>query len=218
MNYLLIGGILFGGLPILTGFFSFNFLNKTHKVFLFFLSFGFTIDVLSFLFYEENNMVGLTYLFNIYSLVEAIFFIGYLAVVSRIIWLKRYKYYLFIGFTLFWIFVNLILGKKSAYGENMGGMFEMSYMLVVSALSVAAILNWMEEKEKLTLRPDFWFSLGIFFYCFSVFFLFILRNNPFINKIWFAHNLINFIATVLFIAGFTNILILRKEEAKKQAE
>ena len=79
--------------------------------------------------------------------------------------------------------------------------FNMAYEIVISFYAGVELLRLIEEKRDPLAAPFFWVVLGIFFYCFSTFFIMSLLYSGISFSIWYVNNIINIITYLMYSYG-----------------
>lgn len=187
-------------IPIFIGIIRYKTAVKPLRLFLFFLIYGFFTDLI------VSPLIQLSlspkyFLFILYSLIESAFlfwFIGYSNSYSLV---KRISFSLAIAMIPFWFITEIVLSPWL----DPSPIFDTAYQILISILSAYSLLKLAEEKIELQKLPMFWFMLGIFFYCFTTFFISIFIGEEIRNKIWFMRNLINLLLYAIFTIGFLTI-------------
>lgn len=80
-------------------------------------------------------------------------------------------------------------------------LFNMLYEVVIAFYAGMELLKMVESKTELTSSPPFWILVGIFFYCFSTFFLMSLLNTGITRDIWYVNNIINIVTYTIYTVG-----------------
>ncbi|MFZ5999308.1 MAG: hypothetical protein ACOYW3_02285 [Bacteroidota bacterium] len=143
--------------------------------------------------------------FNVYSLLEALFFFWMLNYFSEPATLKnasKIALYLVFPFWLIGFFVYPFFIK----GEAARGVpFETTYNVATAFLSAFTILSLIELKSNLPGRGEFWFVLAVFFYTFSTFFIGTFLGSTMLATLWPLNNITNVITYVLYSVGFYHL-------------
>lgn len=150
---------------------------------------------------SHSEYKHLLLVFNIYSLIECLFFFWIAQKLSNKPILKFIDR---IGLALavpFWVSVNFL------YPFIVGGItyrsapFVTTYEVIVSFLTGYLLLEMIEDGKPNFNSVNFWLILAIFFYCFSTFFLMSFLETIISQKIWFMNTIINNITYVLYSIG-----------------
>ncbi len=186
-------------LPVAAGFFVYSKLRQWYRYLLFFLIFGFSVDLFC-TFIDDSNHV-----FNFYRLAEGLFYASFLYHLSdykhsKIIFISVFTSLILVyGITHAIVLENYDLRKLNAA-------FDMFSSIVLSFCAAAVMLQLTQRVEKLTKEPAFWFTTSIFIYFFCTNFLFsLIENRELLFKIWFLHNLINIITYLIDMKGFLSV-------------
>jgi len=195
--------ILFAGLaalavlvPIGFAIRSYTTAGLTIRLFLFFMVIGLATDLtMWFLIYHQSYDYLLS-IFNAYSLVDAMFCFWFIQRVTAPSPLKKIaRIFLWITFPL-WLASILVKTPITIP-------FDTIYEIAVAFLSGFLLLKIAESEGSVAGNPFFWLLLGIFFYCFSTFFLMMLLGTEISQKVWWLNNVINVLTYVLFAVGLS---------------
>lgn len=174
------------------------------RLFFVFLLVGLCTDGLGWwLAYHRQHWIYLQYAFTVYSCVESLFFFWFIGHHVKLNILRRMAQALFVATGLWFLYVFLAQG--SGAGDTSHSYFDPVYLLTVSFLAGLALLQLVETEASITALPVFWLQMGIFFYGFSTFFIFMVKLIPgqeLAGKIWFLHNLINITTYGLYTVAF----------------
>ncbi len=134
--------------------------------------------------------------FDIYCLVECTFFFWIISSYVDFLFKSLLRLFFIISLPV-WI-ICLYLIPILFFTEIPGiALFNLAYEVVISFLAVHVLLKFIEGEKQVSAIPAFWFFLGMFFYCFTTFFLMSFIDSSVGKKIWWAHNVFNMI-TYLF--------------------
>lgn len=86
-----------------------------------------------------------------------------------------------------------------------GPVFDPFYEVSVAFLAGFCLLEMVENQNEIDKEPVFWIFLGMFFYCFSTFFVMGFLNTLLSQKIWFLNNIFNIISYLFYAVGFWKI-------------
>ncbi|HKR05450.1 MAG TPA: hypothetical protein VJY62_12520, partial [Bacteroidia bacterium] len=89
-----------------------------------------------------------------------------------------------------------------SFHSKYDGYFSFIYQITASTFATAAILKFIEVKENVMQEPDYFFLIGIFFYCFCSFFIDFFIGEEIAKKIWWIHDLANCISYLIFVKAF----------------
>jgi hypothetical protein len=161
------------------------------KALAFFLSIGFLVDIGTWHFYNTKNNSVLSGIHNAYDLFEACFLFWFLGRVSPFSRIKFFLLNSWIVLVPFWSirFIN----------PDWFSWFKTFTQLIIAFVSCFFILWLVEKKDDISRNLIVWVLLGIFFYCFSTYF--ILGLVSILSKVWFSHNLANITTNVIYFIG-----------------
>lgn len=193
--------ILFSGLASLPILIPIGFAIKAYgtaglaiRLFLFFLLIGLVTDLTMWVLIYNKHYSYLRPVFNTYSLIDSLFcfwLIQHLAGPTSPL-KKIARICLLLVFPL-WAAALLF--------ESVGIPFETIYEIIVAFLSGFLLLRLAESEGSVATNPFFWLLLGIFFYCFSTFFLMTLLGTEISQKVWWLNNVLNLVTYMLFAVG-----------------
>lgn len=198
-----------GLLPIFFGMLVYRSLGNRYKYFLVFLIYGFLTDALVGLLYSFKFSIFISkILFVIYPLVESVFvfwffrheisdlFIKKLATISMVVMFPYYSITLIIaGTQLDLLYFNTV------------------YNILIAFFSGYVLIQAAEKYDDITKEPIVWISLGIVLYSLGTFFIYSIFDLEVRKKIWFIHNLVSMITSLLISYAF---IALRKAPYKYQ--
>jgi len=151
---------------------------------------------------QSHKIRGVSiFLFNGYSLLEALFFfwlIRHLAL-SRLL-RKVTGYFLYatpVAGALVLILPVLQSGKVAQSVP-----FVAWYEVSAAFLAGFALLFMAEHDNDLTGSWKFWFISGVFFYCFGTFFFMFLLGNQLSLNLWPLNNIVNILTYILYALGW----------------
>ncbi|HEV8514103.1 MAG TPA: hypothetical protein VGQ59_12540 [Cyclobacteriaceae bacterium] len=171
---------------------NFKNYNLEIKALAFFLSFGFLVDVGTWYFYNTKNNSVLYGIHNVYDLFEAGFLFWFLGKVSPLPRVRRFLLNSWIILVPFWAmrFIN----------PDWFSWFKTCTQIFIAFASCFFILRLVEKTEDISRNLIVWVLLGIFFYCFSTYFILALVSIFF--KAWYSHNLANITTNLIYFIGF----------------
>ncbi len=173
------------------------------RLFLFFLVAGLVTDLtMWFLIYNKSNS-HLTSIFNIYSLLEALFFFWFVQRISEPGLLKTTARISLAATFPLWVATILIYPLFMSGDNSRSVPFDTMYEVTAAFLCGFALLRIAESEQGIS-SPNFWLLCGIFFYCFCTFSMMILLGTVISQKIWWMNNVINIVAYLLYAVGFLN--------------
>jgi len=163
------------------------------KVLALYLSVGFLIDMAGWYFYSTKNSQAHYYLHHAYDLFEAIFLCWFL---GRVAPYPRAKLF----FIKAWIILVPFWFMRFFYPDWIGW-FKTSTQVLIAFASCFFILRLVEKTEDISRNLTVWILLGIFFYCFSTYFILGMMMSV-LAKAWFSHNLMNITTNLIYCIGF----------------
>jgi hypothetical protein len=194
--------ILFSGLASLPILVPIGFAIRAYttaglaiRLFLFFLLIGLATDLTMWFLIYNKHYEYLLPVFNAYSLVDSLFcfwLIRHLSVPSPLKKIATVCLWLMVPF---WLSAILIKSIEIP--------FDTAYEIVVAFLSGFLLLKIAESEGSVASNPFFWLLLGIFFYCFTTFFLMTLLGTEISQKVWWLNNVLNLITYILFAIGLS---------------
>lgn len=187
-------------IPIGAGVLRYKTAGTIFRLFLLFLVYGFLTDFFVWQLMEVSRPASF-FLFIVFSLAEALFLLWFVKVINATPVITKICNILSVCMIPFWICAHYVFHNSEQYSA----LFDTSYLIIISILSAYTLLKLAEEKSDLQKLPVFWFMLGIFFYCFTTFFLSGFLESALLQKIWFIHNLINLMVYIVFTIGFLTI-------------
>jgi hypothetical protein len=157
-----------------------------------YLGIGFLFDLSGWYFYSNRNSGVLNSLHHSYDLFEATFLFWFLGRVSPF---PRIKNLLLKS----WIFLIPFWAMRFLYPDWLGW-FKTSTQILIAFVSCFFILRLVEKTEDISRNLTVWLLMGIFFYCFSTYFILGMLASVF-AKAWFSHNLANITTNLIFFIG-----------------
>lgn len=171
------------------------------RLFLLFLGAGLTTDLLMW-YLHINPTEGLSrYLFSAYSLAEALFFFWLLRQIGQDTVMFRVAGYCMAVSPFVW-FITLIASMSLPNHPARGITFDALYEVTASFLAGFTLLLLVERNVVLTRSWQFWFSLGIFFYCFCTFFVMTLLGTQLSLSLWPLNNVVNILTYLMYATGW----------------
>lgn len=177
------------------------------RLFAFFLVAGFCTDITMYSLQNTTSYKYLPDILNVYSLMEASTFLWLVHHNSKQKLTLRVSQLLLIATPLFWIMV--VFFKPISIKVSASQLFDPYYEVSVAFLASFILLEMVERSNAVTTLPIFWLFLGIFFYCFSTFFLMEFLNTIFSQRIWVLSNIINIITYIFYSVGLWKIQVRR---------
>jgi hypothetical protein len=148
-----------------------------------------------------GNTTLLPLIFNIYSLVESLFFYWFVSRSTPSLPIKLIIKAFFFITPLFWLAFVLLFPSLFPTKDTSSQIFDTVYEIMIAFLAGFVLIEMVETSDSITIRPDFWILLGMFFYCFCTFFIMGFLNTFFSQDIWFLNNIINIIAYIFYSIG-----------------
>lgn len=191
------------GLPIIAGLRIVQTTEKVFQLFLIFLITGLLTD-LSIWYIHDNvsRMPVAYYLSLLYSFIESVFFVWITTLFMRDKPKKIIRFVLFGTFTIGMFF--LALHSSVTSNVSISSVYDTFYQIAASLLSGFVLLQMAERENQLTRIPIFWIMAGIFFYCFSTFFIFVIKTSmdtTFADRLWVFHDILNILTYILYTIG-----------------
>jgi len=185
-------------LPMIPALVIFRKTDFKIKWFIVYLSMAFLTDFVSGYFYTSGNIRVLPYISRIYSLIEPLFLFWLIGKISTNLIIKWF-------FTRSWIIIVVVWGVCMAMVSTTNWLY--IYRTVVAVLisfaSAYRILQLVEEENENAFKSLlFWIMSGIFFYFFSVFFIWALTTTVIGIHLWWFHNVISIITNLIYTYGF----------------
>jgi hypothetical protein len=175
------------------------------RLFFVFLLIGFFIDLLGW-YYSQHREIETFFLYCVllYSIIEALFFLWLISSYPQQRSLRVIRNYV-MTIIACWALYLLYNGIEVAGEVSHASLFDVFYQVFVSFFAGFVLLHMAEKEDRLTVLPLFWIFTGIFFYCFSTFFIFVLKSTTdqaIVNELWKVHNACNIITYIFYTIGF----------------
>jgi len=197
--------IFAGSLPPIAGVIVFNKAGFKHRVLVLFMLYGFLSDILKWQFYEHGHFLAQRSVFNIYALVESIFFCWFIYKSFHYQPLSKAALLFIWAFPVIWTFCYFDFTELTWKKNTLDALFNTIYEMVAAVLASYSILRLTRKDEPLTSIPDFWFLSAIFFYCLCTFFVTAFLRTPQMDHFWFIHDLFNIMTCFIYAYGFLKI-------------
>lgn len=180
-------------LPLAVGFWRFRQLDVPYRLFVLFLLIGLITDLSGWYFYLTKNIAANEYARQAYDLFEAVF----------ITWLiRQFTFNTVLKKTLFWLWpVLLLFWATHFFFADALAMFKSTTQIFFAFAASYCILQITETTPKISRLLSFWILLGIFFYCFTTYFIMGLLSTK-LSGIWYMHNAVNIITNLIYLIGF----------------
>jgi uncharacterized membrane protein len=192
-------------IPIVANSLILNTAGVHIRLFFIFLLTGFSNDLLGW-YYSTHPEIETFVLYCglLYSMIEAVFFLWMITSYPRQASIHKIRTYMLMV-VLCWGVYLLYKGVKVTGLVSHASLFDVFYQVVVSFFAGFTLLHMAEKEERLTVLPLFWIFTGIFFYCFSTFFIFVMKrttDQAIANELWKVHNACNIITYLFYTIGF----------------
>ena len=176
-----------------------------HRLLLFLILYGFLTDVLVGYLYLHNYTLISQFLFNIYSPVECILFCLILhSILSSSAEKKFISIFAIISIAV-WLYLNVDFNPLKWHDTFLNAYYVTIYQMIIACLAASVLLQLTQQQHAMATLPIFWLSLGVFIYCFCTFVVNGLVQTNALEEIWWLHNIINIIATLIFTQAFLTI-------------
>lgn len=192
-------------IPISIGITILKTAERYIRLFFLFLMIGLITDVAMYSLVQLEKTTHLPLIFNIYSLIEALFFYWFIFRCARSRYIKLICKVFFYITPLFWLAFVLLFPSLFPTKDTSSQIFDTVYEIMVSFFAGFVLLEMVETHDSITVQFDFWILLGLFFYCFCTFFMMGFLNTFFSQKIWFMNNIINIIAYLFYSIGLLKL-------------
>ncbi len=164
------------------------------KGFVVFLLIGWMVDLGSYFF--ENNKV-----YNFYSVLEATFFLSFLFFLLKGKIKSYWLLFWILCYVSFFVIHHLYIMEDWAF-EKSDSVFTSSIRIINAFLAAGTIVTLNDRGESIYQSAYLWFTIAIFFYCFSTYFLFSFLNSDFYKSLWWIHNTLNILTNLIFAFAF----------------
>jgi hypothetical protein len=191
-------------IPIGIGMMKYKIAGLTFRLFLLFLVIGFANDITMYSLLALHHDAYLPAFFSIYSLIESIFFFWVIEQGASSKRLKQISRLALILIPAYGLLAG-ILYPLTGWPGTPGEWFDTLYEVAVAFLSGFLLLQWVEKEVEVFSIPLFWIVLGIFFYCFSTFFIMGFLKTVVSRQIWFLNNSINILTYLFYTLGLYKI-------------
>ncbi|HEX5172118.1 MAG TPA: hypothetical protein VFW11_23230 [Cyclobacteriaceae bacterium] len=171
------------------------------RLLLAFLMIGLSTDLTMYYLVHVNRTSHLLGIFNIYSLIESLFFYWFIWRNIRSVVFEWILNVLFFVTPLFWLFFIVLFPGALFTQATASQVFDTVYEITAAFFSGFALLKMVEREDAVLLLPNFWILLGIFFYCFCTFFIMSFLNTVLSQQIWFLNHLVNILVYIIFSIG-----------------
>jgi hypothetical protein len=189
--------------PLSIGFWRRKDLDKGLRYFWVFLVFAFAVDIGIYIWVRTGNNKVASLIYSLYSLAEALVFLGVVRYSSGNLLLKRFVSLMWVLTLAHWLGLMIFSLVKPASNFLISAVFDPVYQVIAAFLAGFVLLEIVERNPKPLQTPAFWILLGIFFYCFCTFFILGLANTLLGQQMWWLHNIFNITAYGLYAVGFS---------------
>ncbi len=196
VHILKITATIFSLIPIIIGLIKYNTLNSYFRSYIYFLSYGFIVDVSIWFTSGTDNPMGY-FFYNSFSLVESVYLFWFISMTTSSSWVKKITWKPSLLLIPFWIIAHYFINTP----EKFSSIFDTTYLIAISLLSGYVILKHIEKDFK-DYETSFWILIGIFIYAFTTFFISSLLETEMIQKLWFLQNSINILVYSIFAKAF----------------
>lgn len=191
--------------PIAINLWVFKTAGLPVRLFLFFLLAGLFTDVVMWHLIAIEKTHHLLTIFNIYSLLESVFFFWFIGQVTLSGTIKTISRVCLFIMPVFWVFYFQLYPLLISGEKSFSAIFDTAYEIAVSFLAGFALLLLAERQELVGRSPYFWLLLGVFFYCFCTFFIMGLLETFISHRIWFLNNIVNLITYTFYSIGLWKV-------------
>lgn len=181
-------------LPIVVGLPFYKQLPAILKGFVIFLLIGWMMDLGSYHFTDNKH-------FNYYSVLEACFFLCFLFWTIKGKIRSWWLLFWIVLYVLFFLIHHIYFMQDPDFVKS-DSVFTSSIKIINSFLAAGSVVTMNYRGDALLNSGYFWFSVGIFFYCFGTYFLFSFLNSDFYKSLWWIHNSINILTNIIFAFAF----------------
>lgn len=192
--YLQVTSTLSVVLPLAAGGLRFRHLDVTMRCFMGFLAVGFAVDLSGWYFALSEKFSHNESLRHAYDLFEAVFLLWIIGRLAGHPLLKKLFTWLLFPLLIFW--------ALRFYDRDLMSVFKSATQILFAFTASYVILRMVEKTEGVSRVMGFWVLLGIFFYCFTTYFIMGLLATALSNA-WVIHNIINVATNLIYVAGFT---------------
>lgn len=170
------------------------------RIFFCFLLLGMLTDLSLWYVNVTDAPIDPRHIFNIYALVEGLFFFWLIRTLSPNAMFKRIAESFLVITPLVWCFV--LTAPVIASGSTPVMPFVVYYELVASFLGGFVLLANAEKNGQIWSSSGFWFLLAVFFYCFCTFFVMTFLGRRMVFNLWPLNNIINMLTYLFYTLGW----------------
>lgn len=196
--------------PILVCALTFKKGSREIRLFFLFLFIGLFADLTMYFFGQIGLGDKNKFVYNFYSLIEALFFIYLIKTYVKNVKAKVLANTLFIFTPIFWVSLQVLRWFFPVQQYYPGLVFDLYYEISFSFLAGFVLLEMVEKYDSVSDKPMFWIFLGIFFYCFCTFFIATFLNSELSKNLWFLHNIFNIITYGFYTVGLWKYFKIQK--------
>ena len=202
--------------PICMGTAVYSKAELRYKFFFYLLLFGFLVDgsnALAYFYSAQYSFVKpvAKFLYVVYKPIEAIGLMWFIRFFLISISQQKRIVYLAISMVPAWIFFSYLFPALVQVTDFR--FFDALYRIIVAYLAYLALLQLTKKPEPLIQQPAFWFLGGVFYYCFSTFFIMVLQKTQLKEFFWWVHNAVNISAYIIYTVGFLKIRTTAKTQS-----
>lgn len=190
-------------LPIAVGLWYLKQYGFVVKWFIAFLGIGLVTDMGGWIFYLIKNDAANLYTRHAYALFDSLFLFWLLGRLSPEGLVKSFLNKAWIVLVPFWLVRFYYLPAMS--------IFKTSTQVFIAFAACFIILRRVEASTSATRQLTFWILLGVFFYCFSTYFIMGMLATS-LSKIWYSQNLINIVTNLIYFVGFFKFSTQQEQE------
>jgi hypothetical protein len=184
-------------IPIISGIFSYKYLNKYLKIFFYFLVYSLLNDLLGWVLNVKNNIIAIN-IYNLYLLIESVVLLWFISKTSKSLILRRYSFKLLIILAPLWLIFDNVLYGFPVYST----LYDIVYLILLSLICGFSCITIIESEMNTIEWSYLWILIGIFLYAFGTFFISSIFEKELRLNIWFIQNVLNMVTYLLFAKGF----------------
>lgn len=187
-----------GVLPLIYGGIVYRRLPTDYKLLFYFLVYAFLTDFLVGVLFNFNISLSLSkILFMLYPLIESVFQFWFFGRQISDVTIKRVTNVFLFAMLPYYLLTVFFAGTMLDQFY-----FNTSYNILISFISGFVLLKAAEEFEEMFKEPIVWMSLGVLTYSFGTFFLYSIFDTEIRKHIWYIHNIISVLTSLLLTRGF----------------
>ncbi len=170
------------------------------RIFFCFLLLGLLTDLSLWYVHASGVDVDPRYLFNVYALIEGLFFFWLIRVLAPTPNFRRIAECFLVATPFAWCLV--LAAPVISSGSTQTMPFVVYYEIAASFLGGFVLLALAENDSQLWTSSGFWFLLGVFFYCFCTFFVMTFLGKELVFNLWPLNNIINMLTYLFYTLGW----------------